>query len=357
MRATAGRVLVAVAVALLAVVAMSAAAGADSPAVRSDSACDGYPLRWTRAKALEYVARDRAELGFRSDEEYLTGRARRVERDRRVTWIVPYTRAERAYLAARERLWRAVQIADAYLRRHARDVSGGVWIEEAWPSPAFVRVRLTRDVERHVAAIRARLNHPEYVHGLQVERSERELEAIVSRVNHDWKDLKAEGLHVLSADADRDDNVVVVSLWTRRADAAQALLKRYGPAVRVEVVADTPTYEACTDVMGYRLARGGRVLRIDWGHSGMVRLARVEVRETARRVTVGVVVRVPHGPITADLRVHTERIRLRRPLKRRVIIDAGDGARVPCRPSRSWDDPARMRERPNTACRSRGAVR
>jgi hypothetical protein len=299
--------------------------------------CAGYPLKWTRKKALAEVAHERARCGLPHDEADLAQRARRVRRHGRTTWEVPYSRAERAYVRARERLWALVDAVDDYARSQVAADYGGAGIGDDWPRAPFVEVRFTRDVAEHVAAIRSHTGAGDVVRGRQVARSEHDLERLRERVEADMARLHGEQLHVTLVDIDQDANVLRVALWSPRPDASHALLSRYGDGLEARVSGPLEFEEACHDINAYRASASGRVLHIQWGGSGLLRLARVEVHENERRVLIGVVVERPVGFLTADLRMHEECVHLQQPLEHRSVIDAATGKRLS--PRHWWKPP------------------
>jgi hypothetical protein len=303
--------------------------------------CAGYPLKWTRRKALAEVAHERARCGLPHDEADLARRARHVRRHGRTTWEVPLSGAERAYVRARDRLWRLIDAVDDFARSQAAADYGGAGIGDDWPRAPFVEVRFTRDVAEYVAAVRSRTGAGDVVRGRRVARSEIELERLRDRVEADIARLRSEQLQLRSVDIDQDANVVRVDLCSPRPDASHALLSRYGDGVQARVSGPPEFEEACHDVNAYRISASGRVLHIQWGGSGLLRLARVEVHENERRVLVGVVVERPVGFLTADLRMHEERVHLQHPLDHRSVVDAATGKRLS--PRHWWEYPRNLR--------------
>jgi hypothetical protein len=331
-----GRAVVAVAIGALRALMLVAVARADIV-----GPCAGYPLKWTRKKALAEVAQERARCGLPHDEADLDRRARRVRRHGRTTWEVPLTRAERAYVRARDRLWTLIDAVDDYARSQAAADYGGAGIGDDWPRAPFVEVRFTRDVAEYVAAIRSHTGAGDVVRGRQVARSEHDLERLREHVEADVARLRGEQLHVRAVDIDQDANVVRVDLWSPRPDASHALSSRYGDGLQARVAGPLEFEEACHDVNAYRASASGRVLHIQWGGSGLLRLARVEVHESDRRVLVGVVVERPVGFLTADLRMHEERVHLQHPLDHRSVVDAATGKRLS--PRHWWEYPRDLR--------------
>jgi hypothetical protein len=289
-----------------------------------------------RPSALEIAISYRRAFGFRADRAYV----RRVQRTGRTDpWLeIPLTRRESRYIRMR---FRIQNNDDREIRRYLAghpELSGGVSIEDDWPREPYLLVRVTRDQAAHEAALKRIYRYPDNLRTALVEHSYDELRRVQDTIDFDAH--RADGFWIATTSPNIERNRVLVRLMTARTDHAEYFAGRYGPLVATEVIATEPTRLRCSKTLGYRLSRSGRSLRLWYESGGGARLEQVELRERARRVHVGVVERVSNGPITADLRIETRTIRLRRPLGDRRVVDAGTGQtvrRLTCRRLRDCD--------------------
>jgi hypothetical protein len=175
-------------------------------------------------------------------------------------------------------------------------------------------------------ALREIPRHPEHLRTVPVEHSESALRALQDSIDFDA--AAVDGLHVSGTSVDIDRNRVVVDLMTERSDHAAYFGERYGPLVITRVIAKQRSRPACARARGYRLSRDGRTLRVLYHSGGGAEFERIELAQDRRRVRVGVVEDVPNGVRTDDLRYESRRVRLRRPLGARRVVDAATGRTV-----------------------------
>ena len=235
----------------------------------------------------------------------------------------PMTRREAAYFRLRDRFGdpRRTRRLDAYLRRH-RETFGGASIEDDYPRSPYMLLHFTDDPSRHRRAIARRFGLRFAVR--QVPYSEDELRRIQDSIDH--ARLEQEGILMMLAYT--EPGYVHVEVISERADAADVIRERYGPAVRVVVVATTRTFLACSSPAAYRVARDGRTLRVTHYDSGSIDPKHVEVVESPTEVRLGVVTEVPRGFITADRRTYRLSVTLAEPLGDRVVRSIKSGRRV-----------------------------
>jgi hypothetical protein len=239
----------------------------------------------------------------------------------------PMTKREAAYFRLRDRLTDEDEIRrlDEYLEGQP-DTYSGLSIEDDYPNSPYLLIRFTGDLERHRQAI-AGLYRLRFI-VRQSDFTGRELERVYEAIEPGA--LRREGIQAVSWGIEGDR--VRLDVTTPRPDAKEVVARLYGPAVAVTVLGPTRTFLACNSPETYRLGGDGRTLTLTFFHSGSIDPRRVELVERAGEVRVGVVIEVPHGPITADRVTYRLRVRLSRPLGRRVVRSIVTGRTV--RPER-----------------------
>ena len=272
-----------------------------------------------RQRTLEGYSHARASFGFRSDIAYVEMLIRRGRWESDVGFI-PVTRAEDRYLQLRDRIELGGR-AYRYLRKR-RDLSGGVSIEDDWPKGPYLLVRVTRDRERHQAALRR--IYPHRLRTVAVRYSGVALLALQDRISADLEALEAEGFDIRSHGLDIEANRVRVQMVSARTDHQQVFADRYGPAVETFATADDTRLE-CADLDGVRVSSTGRSLVLRWTYSSGEALEAVELTEHPDRVEVGIVQRVPFFGGPDDAHAGRTRVQLSAPLRGRRVIDAATG--------------------------------
>ena len=285
------------------------------------------PPKLSKAERLlrETIAA-RRDYGFPHDRDFVRRVLANPANSRPVfEGMFAMTRRERAYFAARNSLTqtRRFRRLDAYMRRH-RDEFGDLSIEDDYPRPAYLQLRVTRRPAAHRTAIR-RFGIPFRIE--LVRYTERELDAIQDAIDFDA--LEAMGIHAISAGGGAED-WVDLEVATERADVEEVVLRMYGPAVRVHVVGPTPTFLECTRPDRYEVSADGRTLTVHFGESGSITPRHLEVVETDYGVDVGVVIETPFFT-HADLRQYSLTATLAKPLGERVVRSIEYGYRVPRR--------------------------
>jgi hypothetical protein len=197
-----------------------------------------------------------------------------------------------------------------------------VSIEDDWPNGPYLLVRVTRDRERHQAALRR--IYPYRLRTATVRYSGQELGAVQDRVWADDDALEAEGFDVRGLGVDIDRNRVMVQMVSARTDHEAYFQSRYGPAVTTFAVPDE-TRIACARLHGARVSSTGRSLLLRWIYSIGEWLETVELTEPADRVKIGIVQRVPLFGGPDDAHEGRVRVQLSRPLGDRRVIDAATG--------------------------------
>ena len=162
-------------------------------------------------------------------------------------------------------------------------------IEDDWPRGPYLLVRVTRDRERHQAALRR--IYPYRLRTATVQYSGVELDALQDRIAADREALEAEGFDVRSLSIDIEANGVHVQMVSTRADHQAYFHARYGPAVTTFATRED-TRPDCAKLDRVRVSSTGRSLRLDWFHGRSDDLERVELTEHDNRVEVGIVLRV-----------------------------------------------------------------
>jgi len=262
----------------------------------------------------------RAEVGLRSDEAYVRRLVRRGVWEYDVGYM-PVTPAENRYLRRRDRLAQRTGRVDRYLARY-RGLSGGVSIEDAFPHPAYLLVRVTRARARHARRL-ARL--APHVRTVLVAHSLRELRAVQARVDASPPPA-ADGVFVDGTGVDIDTGRVEIDVITARTDAAAYVRARYGPLVAAHVIAATLTSPRCARMLGYRSTDAG--LELVYETDGVSTFDHAEVTESEDRVEVAVVEQVPNGAIAGVGATGRRTVALGRPLASRGVVDANTGTRL-----------------------------
>ena len=272
---------------------------------------------------VEIYRQIREAHGFRHDRAYVRRLMRRGLYTRDVQRF-PVTRRELRYVRLRDRLDLGAR-ADRYLRQRPA-IDGGTSIEDGWPRDPYILVRVTRDRAEHARAIRRLALQPRHVRTKLVELSERALDRLRDRV--DTRAAARDGIHVSSTSYDTDAAKVDLGVITERTDAAAYFRARYGPRIRVRVIAKTLYSPRCTNLWDAVAGPGPAELTIGWEAGGGAKFDHVEVAEHDDRVVIGVVAQVPNGFRTADSRREQHTLTLSRPLGGRTVIDATTGEAV-----------------------------
>lgn len=286
-----------------------------------DEVCDGRRLPVFERRVL-------AAQAFRQDFSLPANRAY-VERSLRDSsfkavegFDAPLSPAERRYM--RKRAYFDPRRVTRYVHRNARDVLGGISIGDDYPGGPFAAVHLTGDFERHAEAL-GRL--PVRSRVVPVLFTEAELDRKHDEVSRDFDVLASEGIEIVSVGKDISGNAVHVEVTARRPDAAAVVEQRFGSAVRAELIGPSFYRDVCVSANRYRTGRSGRTLRVQWENFRAFRFARLEVRETDRTVSVGVIVRAPFA-YTLLGAVRTRIATLSAPLGNRRVIDGETGWRL-----------------------------
>ena len=272
---------------------------------------------------IEIYQQIREGHGFRHDRAYVRRLMRRGLYTRGIEHF-PVTRRERRYHELRNRLDLGRRAYRYLSRRPAID--GGTSIEDAWPRDPYILVRVTRDRAKHARAMRRLALQPRHVRTKLVELSERALDRMRDRV--DTRAAARDGIHVIGSFYDTDRAVVELELITERTDAAEYFRARYGPRIRVQVIARTLYSPECENLWDAVAGPGPADLTIGWEAGGGAEFDHVEVAEYDDRVVIGVVAQAPNGFRTADSRRAEHTLTLSRPLGDRKVIDATTGKAV-----------------------------
>jgi hypothetical protein len=268
---------------------------------------------------VEQAMAYRRLFGLPSQRAYV----RRVQRSdaRRDDQGFAFTRREWRYWRKRERIQDSASRVDGYVDRRP-GLEGGVSIEDDWPKGPYLLVRVTRDPERHQAALRR--IYPHRLRTIAVQYSGAELLALQDRISDELDALEAEGFDIFSFGVDIEANRVVVQMVSARADHQASFQARYGPAVATFATPEDTRLD-CARMDDVRVSSTGRSLVLLWTYSSGEALETVELTEHPNRVEVGIVQRVPFfgGPDDA-LRGRT-RVQLSQPLGDRRVIDAATG--------------------------------
>jgi len=273
---------------------------------------------------LQQAIAARREYGFNTDPAYvrtLTHTYQSLD-----TGPLPVSAAEARYLRARARL----SPLDAAERRYVRSLGAdyaGYTLKDAWPQPAYLLMHFTRDPRGHLAGLKRVARFPRALRADRVRYTWRTLGRLQDRVSDDDRALQRAGFQLETVYIDEDTNRVVVELVTARDDAAAYFRKRYGP-VRTVVIAREPTKLECNHADTFTIAPDGMSLTIAWGTGGGAKTERIEVTESAGRVDIGIVERVPVGARTLELIPAQAVAALSQPLAGRAVYDASNGKRI-----------------------------
>lgn len=156
-----------------------------------------------------------------------------------------------------------------------------------------------------------------------------ELQRIERQIWDDQHALERLGIYVRVTDVEPDGDVVQVDVITRRRDVKQVMADRYGPRLRVKVIANRVSQLTRTRWDSWAPRPGGRALRIWWETNSVYKLDHVRVREGRRRIVVTVIERAPNGPVTAAAKFVNHLVHLRRPVRGRTVIDGATGRKRP----------------------------
>lgn len=222
---------------------------------------------------------------------------------------------------------------DRYLRRHP-DLEAGLSVQDDWPHEPYLLLRVTGDPRRLSPVLRRLARFPYSLRLRHVTHSTRELTRIQDRISDDFDALAADGLYVSAVGVDSGRNDVSVELITARTDAAAAFRARYGPLVRVQVIATSLTSPACADLAGYRPGPQPDTVLVAYQAGGGATFDQAVVTETPEQVTVAIVVQRYNGVTTADSVIREQPITLTAPLGSRAVIDLATGKRLAV-----WRDP------------------
>ncbi len=272
---------------------------------------------------LQSWADQRAEFGFRHDIPYVRELVRRGVWEYDVGYI-PVTPRENVYLKLRDKLELGTK-ANRYLRHH-RDVDGGLSVKDDWPHEPYLLQSFTKDVAKHLAALKRLARYPDNLRAKRVRYSERELHRLADRIWDDQKQLERAGFYLSSTGSGNAANRVRVDLFTARTDAAAYFRKRYGAAVEVTVGAREPYSLRCVESGSYTINPDG--LGIVLGVSGEGKPERVEVTEFPDRIEVGAVQRVYNGASALVETTVRQPVALTAALGTRAVIDAASGKRL-----------------------------
>ena len=273
---------------------------------------------------LQQAIAARREYGFNTDPAYV--RTLKRTYDSLDTGPLPVSAAEARYLRARERLSPLGAAERRYVRSLGDDYAG-YRLTDAWPHPAYLLVHFTRDPHGHLAGLKRVARFPQALRADRVRYTLRTLGRLQDRVSDDDRALQRAGFQLETVSVDEDTNRVEVELVTARDDAAAYFRKRYGP-VRTEVIAREPTKLECNHAGSFTIAPDGMSLTIAWGTGGGAKTERIEVTESADRVDIGIVERVPVGARTLELIPAQAVAALSQPLAGRAVYDASNGKRI-----------------------------
>jgi hypothetical protein len=194
-------------------------------------------------------------------------------------------------------------------------------IVDDFPRDAYFAVYV-KDPERHAQALVA-ISPRIRIFPIAVSREA--LEAANQRVNKGRAQLETEGIHVWGWGPSTDRNTVEVWLISARPDAAAIVESRLRPYVKANVTDTRLSHPECVSATGYWGRRGRRTLDVAWKTGGGSDLVSIGARESARTVRIRIIERQSNGPVPAILIYRHERLRLRRPLGGREVVDAETG--------------------------------
>jgi hypothetical protein len=290
-----------------------------------DGVCDGrLPARFERQILVGQQFRE--AHGLPTDPAYVETVLRAPD-SRRLSTEEPYlvSPAERRYLADRQVVQDHIYHVTEYVRKYARDVDGGISIEDDFPAGAYVAVRLTRDLEKHAAVLS---KVPERVRVIGVRFTEREIQRQADRFTpRVFRSLRRRGIDVVSVGDDIARNGVDAEVISRRPDAAAAVEGFFasGPPVRATVIGKRPYRRVCVRAGRYRPDRTGKALRVTWSTYADYRRPRVKAYESKRAVRIEVRESAPNGPMTLLGAGRSAVVRLKAPLANRKVVDAESG--------------------------------
>ena len=201
-------------------------------------------------------------------------------------------------------------------------------------------MRFTKDVKRHLAALKRVARFPDNLRAKRVRYSERTLDRARNRVSDDFKALAKAGFHVQSSSYDTDKGVAEIELVTKRTDTKAYFAKRYGKLVKPIVTGSETTVLECAPSTAFKIEPDGLTIRPRYESGGGAEYERTEVTEFPDRVEIGVVERAPTGARTLDLQIgYAPPTTLSAPLGDRPVIDRRTGKRLPLRGPAPGDPP------------------
>jgi hypothetical protein len=160
--------------------------------------------------------------------------------------------------------------------------------------------------------------------------ADRELGQIERQLWHDEGALHRLGIYLRMTNVARD--AVEADVITRRGDVREVMSDRYGPKVRVKVIANRVSQLGRTPWDSWAPRRNGREIRIWWVTNSVYDLDHVRVREGRRRVVITVIERKPNGWVTEAAKEVDYLVHLRRPVWRMAVIDGATGRKRPLAP-------------------------
>ena len=286
---------------------------------------------------LKGYAAERKQFGFRSDLAYVRKLIKAGQWESDVGFI-PVTKREDEYLQLRDSLTLG-NAGNRYLRPR-RDQYGGASIEDGWPRAPYLLVRFTKDVKRHLAALKRVARFPDNLRAKRVRYSERTLDRARNRVSDDFKQLAKAGFHIQISSYDTDKGVAEIELVTKRTDTKAYFAKRYGKLVKPIVTGTETTVLECAPSTAFKIEPDGLSIRPRYESGGGAEYERTEVTEFPDRVEIGVVERASTGARTLDLPIgYAPPTTLSAPLGDRAVIDTRTGKRLPLRGPAPGDPP------------------
>lgn len=282
------------------------------------SVCRFQPKKSLATRALESAIDSRLAFGLPHGRAYV----RRLERNpvarRRGEDYFDFamTGRELRYFKDRGRVEREAGRVHRVINRIG-GLSGGIVIEDDYPTGAFIRVRITRELtSRETRSLRKLARRLRFK---RVQFSERYLERLAALIADEFMSDErrlALGIEIWGVGVELDRNAVSVEFSSDRSDSEAVLVARYGPLIQLERL--QPITTECEDPSGFWIAPDGITLGVIWGASGSAINARVEVREYPDRVLVGGVNELPHV-WTADLAQQSATVVLASPLASRKV--------------------------------------
>jgi hypothetical protein len=270
------------------------------------------------AGARERIIARRTEDGLPVDEDIVDRLLRGEGRTHEIEWL---TDEELAEEEGRDGICERVE---QYVADHAADAFGGLWVGPR----KTVHVAFARDADHHAAALAARLPEDDrpWVDVVPVARTERELEAVMDRLDRDHDELEALGIRMDAFGPDVVENVVVVDALVDHPDRARRLLaERYGDAVRASLATPDQLVEAVAWQL-YDEPEPGHVT-VRYAANAAYVLERVDVDETADAIRITVHERAPGVVSTLAGTTRTATVELSGPVGDRPVIDGATGRR------------------------------